>query len=145
MPKTTLSPEEWTQAQEIANFQTDGNFGRAYVDKSLERIDEEAQLKEVVSRMFGPQPGNEIYLIFWYRRTDYEIVQYSKTIKYETAVRDYIAKYEIPQEQDKIALIEDPPVSIASMPLTTIHSGTLKRLNEVNSHRMTEEIWSSLW
>ena len=46
--------------------------------------------------MFGPQPGNEIYLIFWYRRTDYEIVQYSKTIKYETAVRDYIAKYEIP-------------------------------------------------
>ena len=60
-------------------------------------------------------------------------------------MRAFIEEYRLPFEQDKITLGEDPEVSIASMPLTTLHFETLERLAEVNSYRMTEDMWILLW
>ena len=95
--------------------------------------------------MFGPQPGDEIFNIYWERNSNYRVVQQSKIRIYDDAIREFIAKYSSMAISDKIPLTADPEVSLTLMPFTTLHAGTIERLNEVNNYRMTESAWTSLW
>ena len=95
--------------------------------------------------MFGSQPGDEIFNLYWLRDSNYRIVQESKTRIYDDKIREFIDKYKTKETSDKIPRLADPIVSLTLMPLTTLHAGTIERLNKVNNYRMTESAWTSLW